>query len=393
VKALSAEEINVLAQEHVLRSIAKRKRVVASSLWPPELVIPTAEVGGERARINVVSRLYGAAVVRDAVAGLVESVHVAMGLDNKGREEKVAVGEGYENATLVKLKERREKTKAGESVQAPAAESEHSVELSDGDRVVEESEEFMGFSDTPEGAAAVATDDGEVVMGEDEVWERLMDPESTDFADFDNRIGASDSEDDGGDDIYNELERTDDEWSGSDADADDERDEAITSGTTSPPPPPPPPQKQKAPAAAPSKEKKPKAPAVTSQFLPSLMSGYVSGGDSDPDADWYKMQGKKKGPPEKKERKNRMGQQARRALWEKKFGKRANHVQKEEQEAREKRERKEAKAAKKASAVAGEKAQEGPLHPSWEAARKAKEKQAQVAAAMMKPQGKKITFN
>jgi alpha-galactosidase/6-phospho-beta-glucosidase family protein len=123
------------------------------------------------------------------------------------------------------------------------------------------------------------------------------------------------------------------------------------------------------------------------------MSGYVSGGDSDPDADWYKMQGKKKGPPEKKERKNRMGQQARRALWEKKFGKRANHVQKEEQEAREKRERKEAKAAKKASAVAGEKAQEGPLHPSWEAARKAKEKQAQVAAAMMKPQGKKITFN
>jgi len=64
VKALSAEEINALAQEHVLRSIAKRKHVVAISLWPPELVIPAVEEGGERARMNVVSRLYGAAVVR-----------------------------------------------------------------------------------------------------------------------------------------------------------------------------------------------------------------------------------------------------------------------------------------------------------------------------------------
>jgi len=314
-----------------------------------------------------------------------------MGLDDEGREEKAAVeesGEGEENATLMKLKERWEKAKAGESVQAPAAESEHSVELSDGNRVVEETEEFMGFSDTPEDA----TSDSEVAMREDEVWERIMNPESTDFTDFDNRIGASDSEDDD-EDAHNELERTDDEWSGSDADADDERDEAITSRTTSPPPPPPPPQtqKQKTSAVVPPKEKKPKVPVVTSQFLPSLMSGYVSGGDSDPDVDWYKKQGKKKGPPEKKERKNRMGQQARRALWAKKFGKRAHHVQKEEQEAQEKRERKEARVAKKESA--GEKTQEGPLHPSWEAARKVKEKQAQVAAAMMKPQGKKITFD
>jgi hypothetical protein len=59
-------------------------------------------------------------------------------------------------------------------VQAPAAESEDSVELSDGNRVVEESEEFMGFSDTPEDA----TSDSEVAMREDEVWERIMNPES-----------------------------------------------------------------------------------------------------------------------------------------------------------------------------------------------------------------------
>ncbi|KAF8537283.1 Bud-site selection protein [Trichophaea hybrida] len=391
VKALGGEDLNTLASEHVLRSLGKRKRVVASTLWPPALVIPPTEEGVEKARMNVLSRMYGAAVVKDAVREVVESVQVAMGLEEGGLEEKkecVEEEEEKENDVFLKLKERREKVRARERA-AAVVERQDSVELSDGDRVVEESEEFMGFSDTNNEDTATATDDDKMVMGEDEMWERIMDPESTDLADFEERIGASDSDDH--EDIHNQLERTDDEWSGSDAD--DEKDEVVPSATTSPPPPPP--QKQKTPAAAAppqkEKEKKPKAPVATSHFLPSLMCGYVSGRDSDPDADWYKKQGKKRGPPEKKERKNRMGQQARRALWERKFGKRANHVQKEEQEEREKRERKEAKASKRAAA--GEKTQEGPLHPSWEAARKAKEKQAQVAAALMKPQGKKITFD
>ena len=37
---------------------------------------------------------------------------------------------------------------------------------------------------------------------------------------------------------------------------------------------------------------------------------------------------------------------------------------------------------------------EGPLHPSWEVAGRAKEKQAAVAAAVVvKPAGEKITFD
>jgi len=78
-------------------------------------------------------------------------------------------------------------------------------------------------------------------------------------------------------------------------------------------------------------------------------------------------------------------------LWEKKFGRRANHVQRqaeEEAESKARRERREAEREKKVKPV------EGPLHPSWEVAGRAKEKQAAVAAAVVvKPAGEKITFD
>lgn len=186
------------------------------------------------------------------------------------------------------------------------------------------------------------------------------------------------------------LSRTDDEWSGSDGDGGqdkmDEEDQV----------PPPPEKKRKSVAAAattaPPKKAAPPTTQATSQFLPSLMTGYVSGSDSDPDADYYR--GKKRGPPEKKQRKNRMGQQARRALWERKFGTRANHIKKAELEARQQAPPK-GRPKKPAAATEGKKAAgEGPLHPSWEAARKAKEKQALAAQAVRgQALGKKITFD
>ena len=283
--------------------------------------------------------------------------------------------------------------------------TDREVELSDGDREVEESEEFDGFSDTP-GATPVAVAGATTTPAlDDDAWDRLMDPNSTDFVDFDERIGGSDDEEEDSEDEdgHLDLARTDDEWSGSEDEGEDEKPapkkvlavaptkekKATATGD----------KKTKADAEPVSaKEKKTKAkaapmPAASSKFLPSLMSGYVSGSDSDPDADYYKD--KKPGPPEKKERKNRMGQQARRALWEKKFGKEANHVKSAEEEAREKRERRDAKRARNGLAPMGEKRpeKEGPLHPSWEAARLAKEKQAKMAEVMFKPQGKKITFD
>lgn len=158
----------------------------------------------------------------------------------------------------------------------------------------------------------------------------------------------------------------------------------------------PPPKKAKA-------SKGSAAPAKETTFLPSLMmGGYWSGSEeaSDDEAAAPK-------------RKNRMGQQARRALWEKKYGAGANHVQKEQQQ--QKRNRDSGWDTKRGATAGGRggfggrqqnryeggsgftggqsnkpKAppkDEGPLHPSWEAKRKQKE---QTTAAFA---GKKVVFD
>ncbi|GAA6055894.1 hypothetical protein JCM3770_002348 [Rhodotorula araucariae] len=118
------------------------------------------------------------------------------------------------------------------------------------------------------------------------------------------------------------------EWSGSEADRDDSENASVSSAAAPPAnkaakrrqpslSPSPPPAK-KARSAAPSK------PITSSSFLPSLAAGYVSYSDSDgEDARWVKdlEREDKKGA-----RKNRRGQRARQAIWEKKYGSAANHV-------------------------------------------------------------------
>jgi hypothetical protein len=154
------------------------------------------------------------------------------------------------------------------------------------------------------------------------------------------------------------------------------------------------------------------APVQSTTFLPSLMAGgYWSGSEeaTDEEAD------------AQPKRKNRMGQQARRALWEKKFGAGANHVKQEEIAAkyggrdngwdtkrgatdgargrggkrggfgggfgRANRDDSGPHGGQKPGKPKGPPKDEGPLHPSWEAKRKAKE-QAPATFA-----GKKVTFD
>lgn len=142
-------------------------------------------------------------------------------------------------------------------------------------------------------------------------------------------------------------------------------------------------------------------PTTGSTFLPSLMGGYISGSESASDVDIA--------PP----RKNRRGQRARQAIWEKKFKAEAKHLhkQKKDQGWDPKRgavegartpwkrgianpfsrpaegTRKEAAAPElpKKPRMADN---QGPLHPSWEAKKKAEEKLQNVTF-----QGKKIKFD
>ena len=160
------------------------------------------------------------------------------------------------------------------------------------------------------------------------------------------------------------------------------------------------------------------APKSTT-FLPSLsLGGYWSGSESAEDLSDTRQQ----------VRKNRLGQQARRALWEKKFGKNANHLKRQSQNrdegwdprrgARGEDDRGKRGRGRGRGGMGGSKgevvrgrgrgrgpmssgansdpvaarkpkpAADAPLHPSWEAAKKAKEQKKAVAF-----QGKKVVFD
>ncbi|KAK2776638.1 hypothetical protein FQN53_002546 [Emmonsiellopsis sp. PD_33] len=169
-----------------------------------------------------------------------------------------------------------------------------------------------------------------------------------------------------------------------------------------------------------SKPSKSSKQNAATTFLPSLtMGGYWSGSESaDEDAAAVAIQAP---------RKNRMGQQARRQLWEKKYGASANHVKKQAEGRNQSRDsgwdmRKGATSRNDTRGKRGrgrggfgpgmgsrrpnverserptnrtmgrprpaQAVDQKPLHPSWEAARKAKEQKTQAAF-----QGKKVVFD
>jgi hypothetical protein len=154
-------------------------------------------------------------------------------------------------------------------------------------------------------------------------------------------------------------------------------------------------------------------PKTGSTFLPTLMGGYWSGSESATDDEELSTR-----------KKNRPGQQARRALWEKKFGTEANHLKGQSSgksrdqdwdprrgargaedrrftrgratrrgglavsaKCRERSSGENTAAVKPRARGMGKKDDTGPLHPSWEAAKKAKESK-QTASF----QGKKVVF-
>ncbi|KAJ9111615.1 hypothetical protein QFC22_006488 [Naganishia vaughanmartiniae] len=86
-------------------------------------------------------------------------------------------------------------------------------------------------------------------------------------------------------------------------------------------------------AAAPGKKPTQKNTGSGSLFLPTLASGFTMGDyDSDPDEDERRDKKSGKGGLIQSVRKNRRGQAERRKIWEKKYGKGANHVKKQEEE-------------------------------------------------------------
>ncbi|KAK5113192.1 hypothetical protein LTR62_003528 [Meristemomyces frigidus] len=135
--------------------------------------------------------------------------------------------------------------------------------------------------------------------------------------------------------------------------------------------------------------------------MPSLLGGYISG-DSGSDIEDI----------DEAPKKNRRGQRARQAIWEQKFGAKANHMQKANRNTgwdpkrgavegvnsmrlggriegrRTERAAGDRSDGKTNAVVAKPQEAAKPMHPSWEAAKKAKDK----AQVITKFEGKKITF-
>ena len=343
--------MSTTATKYIYKNLSRTKRIAETSAFQEfsKARNLTSEAPRSPAEANVLARLFKSNPVKNEPPRIMDGFRRLLGVDAPGSKQSAA---GDVGQTPTKREERN-----------PVEDKAKEVDMVDDDDEEEEEED---------------------------------DDDSDDLAQFDSRLANPDS----------------------DSDSENENDTDLDAMSITPSPQPSPSSSRESSPA--SKKTKPtstltKTPVTSTTFLPSLsMGGYVSASDSesDPDPENSDLGGKP-------QRKNRMGQQARRALWEKKYGAGAKHVQKEMQ--RKTRDRDSGWDVRR-GAMSGGNSRQGrgskgngnpkdgygsgqrrfqgqarekmpqddkPIHPSWEAARKAKE-QKQGAASF---QGKKVTFD
>ncbi|XRM42867.1 hypothetical protein ABZX51_006080 [Aspergillus tubingensis] len=379
-----AEEIQVVktldphatAEKYLFKQLLKTKRIAESPLFIQfkDKKKLSAEGPKSTAEANVTARLYKSTPVKNVFPGIMEGIRKLLGIEDKPAD--------------VKKKDAKKPTKEEKSSSKKNADAETARTSASADP-------------SPSGDEDINMDDAG------------SDAESIDYSQFDARLApdSGDENEDGseGDEDLDPNEISDvEEEEEEESDDDDQEIPSNMSISRSPSPSFPPSKKPKATSKASS------TPATSTTFLPSLtMGGYWSGSEDEAEDGAAANE-----PPR---RKNRMGQQARRALWEKKYGSGANHV-KQEKNKRKGGGRDSGWDVRRGATDGGERWGRGgeqhqgwgrpqqqnqqfgrpqrggppakkpednkPLHPSWEAARKAKEQKATAAF-----QGKKVTFD
>ncbi|EFZ02720.1 BUD22 domain protein [Metarhizium robertsii] len=386
IAVLKSLDLHQTARAHLHLSLLKVKSIASSTDLPQELLRgvskPDLPEDEKAALHNVTSGLYNREPVKQAVGRAVEAV---CGVLN------VSVPEN-DRRTRKNKKEDREEQPSARAEKLPGETKSATPSENPADEWDEESE-FEGFS--------TDVDDPGSVLEEQELDSDAEAKEVTEFDKLDGLLGSSsDEEDDWNSDKYaqfrgRETVNLDDiSVSGSGEESEAESVSQASSQSLSPPPE----KKQK-------KDKKASAktgPVRDSTFLPSLMGGYISGSESASDIEEAKP-------------KNRRGQRARQAIWEQKYGSGAKHLQKPQKKsgrdsgwdmrrgAVDGEDRGRRTPWKKgiqnpvarngirgddAPAPVAKRDDEGKLHPSWEARKKAKESQKAVAFA-----GSKVVFD
>ncbi|KAJ5773135.1 Bud-site selection protein BUD22 [Penicillium paradoxum] len=357
IETLKSLDYQVTSERYLYKQLIKTKRIAETKTFGEFQAVKKVSQEGPKstAEANILARLFKSTPVQKEIPGIMAGIRKLLRIDD-------APGKGKED----KKKDAAPKTRKEKS--GSESESEERTTKSRRGEQVSRPEIDMDIS------------------GSDESGDE-------DLSQFDSRLAPdsdadseSDEEDLAADDISDSISRSP---------------SPSFSAEDSPPP-----KKAKG-------VKGSSAPVQSTTFLPSLMhGGYWSGSEEATDEE---------DAGAKPVRKNRMGQQARRALWEKKFGASANHVKQEQIAAKyggrdngwdtkrgavegsrggrggrrggfgggfgRPQNRDGPAGAHTGGKPKGPPKDEGPLHPSWEAKRKAKE---QTAATFS---GTKVTFD
>lgn len=291
-------DLHQTARAHLYSSLVKVKSIAASTDLPDEVrsgvAKPELEEEEKAALHNVTSGLYKRDPVRQAVTRAVTDVCDILGVPTPEKAKRLRKG---------KQEKEEERVEVKKVVKKAVKVEEEPVE-------VDYEEEFHGFeSDVDEPGPSIGDADSEAEAVEEKA-----------FSKYDHLLGSSsesesdsEDEDDGRFERFKGRERVnldDISLSGSapsseaGSDSESEPEEPPTRLSLSPSPPP-------------AKKKKSAKTATRpgdSTFLPTLMGGYISGSESASSIDVA--------PPKK-----RLGQKQRQAIWEKKFGAKAKHLQ------------------------------------------------------------------
>ncbi|KAI9151639.1 Protein bud22 [Paramyrothecium foliicola] len=405
ITVLKSLDLHQTALAHLYSSLLKVKSIAESADLPDEIRagVPKPELS-EQERValhNVTSGLYNRDNVKQAIERAVTTVCASLNVPPPSKGKRMRKKD-------FEAKAAEEATQSATTPSTPEDKQEPSNEE---DKWDDESE-FQGFSSENEerdqslgGSESEAGDDEEAEVS---MYDHLLGASSDEEEDFDEETLAKyrGKETVNLDDIS--LSGSASEAESGEEEEEDAADSAMSDRSNSPP-------AKKAKSSSDDKKRKKSqatAPARDSTFLPSLMGGYISGSESEAsDIDVA---------PAKKRR----GQRARQAIWEKKYGAKAKHLQNENKNGKGGRDQ---GWDMRRGAVDGDSGgrrtpwkkgiqnplmnnrdthggsqdreqrqppkitkrdDEGPLHPSWEARKKAKDSEKTVAFS-----GQKITFD
>ncbi|KAH8601395.1 Bud-site selection protein [Bisporella sp. PMI_857] len=418
IEVLKGMELGVVVEGHLWKTLGKVKAFMENE----ELAEAKKEMkekeedteipeGDKKARANIMSGMFNVKTVKDTMTQVVNEMYRTLRIPPPER----TMSRGGKDQEVVKKAVKGILKKGLIEVVEGSSEEEVEGEENDGD-----SPEWEGFASGDEEVPIPDEDDSDDEEGGGQFREGDIDDDLLDK--YQTLLGGSSDEESFDEEAYKARRKSPPATrlslslspsqspspslptSELDSDHDPQLDWSSDSGSDA--------------IVRPSSDKKPnKGPPKTSTFLPSLMGGYWSGSEeSASDIDE---------PPSKavSVRKNRPGQMARRAIWEKKFKDKANHIisgqptieemrnaKKKDDKKFRGRGRKEGRgggigysgrdrgrsgniATGNNAAPMGERREKrrddiGILHPSWQAAKKAKTEQKTAQFA-----GKKVVFD